>query len=58
MKIKIYTTIILPIVLYESEIWSLILRDECGLRVFEDWILRKIFKPQKNEVNRRMEKTS
>jgi hypothetical protein len=53
MKIKIYTTIILPIVLYGSETLSLILRDECGLRVFEDWILRK-----KNEVNRRMEKTS
>jgi len=58
MKIKIYTAIILSVVLYGSETWSVILRNECGLRVFEDWILRRIFKSQKNEVNRSLEKTS
>ena len=34
-KIKIYKTIILPVVLYGCETWSLILREECRLRVFE-----------------------
>jgi len=43
MKIKIYTTIILPVVLYESETRSVGLTEECRLRVFEDWILRRIF---------------
>jgi hypothetical protein len=50
MKIEIYTTIILPVVLYGCETWSVILREECKLRVFVDRILRRIFKPQKNEV--------
>jgi len=44
MKIKIFTTIIFPVVLYGSETWSVILRDECRLRVFEDWILRRIIR--------------
>jgi len=36
LKIKIYRTIILPVVLYGCETWSLILREECRLRVFEN----------------------
>ena len=35
LKIKIYKTIILPVVLYGCETWSLTLREECRLRVFE-----------------------
>ena len=44
LKIKIYKTIILPVVLYGCETWSLTLREECRLRVFENRILRRIFR--------------
>jgi hypothetical protein len=50
MKIKIYRTIILPVVLYGCETWSLTLREECGLRVFENKVLRRIFGPKRDEV--------
>jgi hypothetical protein len=50
LKIKIYKTIILSIVLYGCEAWSLILREECRLRVFENSILRKIFGPKRDEI--------
>ena len=40
LKIKIYRTIALPVVLYESATWSLILSEEPRLRVFENWMLR------------------
>ena len=43
VKIKIYRTIILPVVLYGCETWSLILRGERGLRMFENRVLRRIF---------------
>jgi hypothetical protein len=43
VKIKIYNTIILPVVLYGCETWSLTLREEHGLRVFENRVLRRIF---------------
>jgi hypothetical protein len=43
VKIKIYRNIILPVVLYGCEIWSLTLREECRLRVFENKVLRRIF---------------
>jgi hypothetical protein len=43
MSIRIYKTIILPVVLYECETWSLTLREEHRLRVFENRVLRKIF---------------
>ena len=46
LKIKIYRTIILPIVLYEFETWSLTLREEKKLRVFENMVLRRIFGPR------------
>ena len=42
LKIKIYRTIILPVVVYGCETWSLILREECRLRVFENRVLRII----------------
>ena len=50
LKIKIYRTIILPVVLYGCETWSLTLREECRLRVFENRVLRKIFGPKRDEV--------
>ena len=49
MKIKIYKTIILPVVLIGCETWSLILREEFKLRVFENRILRRIFGPKRDE---------
>ena len=50
LKIKIYRTIILPVVLYECEAQSLILREERKLRVFENMVLRRIFGPRRDEV--------
>ena len=50
LKIKIYRTIILPVVLYGCETWSLILREERKLRVFENMVLRRIFGPRRAEV--------
>jgi len=46
----LYRTIILPVVLYGCETWSLILREECRLRVFKDRVLRGIFGPKKNDI--------
>jgi hypothetical protein len=43
IKIKIYRTIILPVVLYGCEIWSFTLREERRLRVFDNRVLRRIF---------------
>jgi len=40
----------LPVVLYGYETWSLTLRDECRLRVFENRVLRRIFGPKRDEV--------
>ena len=48
LKIKIYRTIILP-VLYGCETWSLTLREERKLRVFENMVLRRIFGPRRDE---------
>ena len=50
LKIKIYRTIILPVVLYGCETWSLTLREERRLRVFENRVLRKVFGPKRDEV--------
>jgi len=47
---KTYRTIILPLVLYRCETWSLILREECRPRVFANRSLRKIFGPKRDEV--------
>ena len=50
LKIKVYRTIILPVVLYGCEIWSLTLRKERRLRVFENRVLRRVFGPTGDEV--------
>jgi hypothetical protein len=50
LKIKIYRTIILPIVLYGCETWSLTLREECRLRIFENRVLGRIVGPKRDEV--------
>ena len=50
LKIKIYRTIILPVVLYGCETWSLTLREEHRLRVFENRVLRRIFEPKRDGV--------
>jgi hypothetical protein len=50
VKIKIYRTIILPVVLYGCETWSLTRREECRLRVFKNMVLRRIFGPKRDEV--------
>ena len=50
LKIKMYRTIILPVVLYGCETWSLTLREERKLRVFENMVLRRIFGPRRDEV--------
>jgi len=50
LKIKIYRTIILPVVLYGCETWSLTLRKERKLREFENMVLRRIFGPRRAEV--------
>ena len=56
LKIKIYRNIILPVVLYGFETWSLTLREECRLRVFENRVLRRIFGPKRDEVTREWRK--
>jgi hypothetical protein len=50
VKIKIYKTIILPLVLYVCETLSLTVRDEHRLRVYENRVLRRIFGPKSDEV--------
>jgi hypothetical protein len=49
LKIKIYKTVILPVVLYGCETWSLTLREEHTLRVSENRVLRRIFGPTREE---------
>jgi hypothetical protein len=50
LKVKIYKTIILPVVLHGCETWSLTLREEHRLRVFENRVLRRIFGPKRDEA--------
>ena len=50
LKIKTYRTIILPVVLYGCETWSLTLREKHGLRVLGNRMLRRIFGPKRDEV--------
>ena len=50
INIKIYRTIILPVVLYGCEMWLLILREEYRLRVFENRVQRRIFGPKRDGV--------
>ena len=50
LKVNTYKTIILPVVLYRCETWSLTLREEHRLRVFENEIIGKIFGAKKDEI--------
>ena len=50
VKIKIYRTIILAVVLYGCETWSLTLREERRLWVFVNRVLRRVFGPKRDEV--------
>ena len=50
LKFKIYRNIIFPVVLYGCETWSLTLREERKLRVFENMVLRRIFVPRRDEL--------
>ena len=50
LKIKIYRTIILPVDLYGCETSAQTLREERKLRVFENMVLRRIFRPRRDEV--------
>jgi hypothetical protein len=50
LKVKIYKTIILPVVLYGCETWSVTLREGHRLRVFENRVLRRIFGHKRDEV--------
>jgi hypothetical protein len=49
-QIEIYRTVILPIVLYGCETWSVTVREEHRLRVLKNWVLRRIFGHQRDEV--------
>jgi hypothetical protein len=50
VKIKIYKIIILPVVLYRCETWSLSSSEEHRLRVFENRLLERLFGPKRDEV--------
>ena len=47
VKIKIYRTIIVPVVLFGCDTWSLTMWEECRLRIFENKVLRRIFGPKR-----------
>jgi hypothetical protein len=49
LKLRIYRTIILPVVLCGCETWSLTLREERRLRMFENRVLRRVFGPKEDE---------
>ena len=50
LKIKIYRTVILFVVLYGCETWSLTFREERRLKAFENRVLRRVFGPKRDEV--------
>ena len=52
IKNKIYRNIILPVVLYGCETWSLTMREERRLRVFENRVLRRVFGLKRDEIIR------
>ena len=56
LKIKINRTIILPVVLYGCETWSLTWREECRLSMFENSVLRRIFGPKRDKETREWSK--
>ena len=50
INIKIYRTIIVSVVLHKCETWSLALREQRRLRVFENKVLRRMFGPKRNKI--------
>ena len=50
IKIQLYGTIILPVVLYGCETWLLSLSEECRQKVLENWVLRRILRPKRDKV--------
>jgi hypothetical protein len=56
VKVRIYKAIILPVVLYGCETWSMTVREEHKLRVFENRVLRRIFGPKRDGVTGRWRK--
>jgi hypothetical protein len=50
VKVRIYKIIILPVILYGCETWSLTVREEHKLRVFENRVRRRIFGPKRDGV--------
>jgi hypothetical protein len=58
VKVRIYKTVILPVVLYGCETWSLTVREEHRLRLFENRVLRRTFGPKRDEVVADLEKTA
>jgi len=50
LKTEIYSTIILPVVLYGCETWSLTLREERRLRMLQNRVSRRIFEPKRDEA--------
>jgi hypothetical protein len=52
LEIKIHRSRIMPLVLYGCETWSLTLREERRLRVFENRVVRRIFGPRRDDVTR------
>ena len=56
IKIKIYRTTILPVVLRGCETWSLTLREEHSLRVFENRVLRRVFGPEWDKLKKEWRK--
>jgi len=57
LKITIYRNTILPVVFYGCETWSITLKEERRLRVFENKAMR-IFRPKRDDVTREWKKTS
>jgi len=53
VRVIAYRTIILLVVLYGCETWSLTLREELRLKLFENRVLRRIFGPKRDEVTRK-----
>jgi hypothetical protein len=58
LKIRIYRTIIMPVVLYGCETWSLTLKEERRRRVFENRVLRNIFGPKTDEITGELRKVN
>ena len=57
IKIKVYRTTFLPVV-YGCETWSFTFREVCRLRVFENRLLREIYGPKRDDITKRLEKTT